>query len=53
MKELMALICKSRPLILTLAICAIIIAIGVSWALIDSKKVTYENGTVKFELTKN
>jgi|GEM_PF-6818893 len=53
MKELIALLNKSKPLILIVAVCAIVIATGISWGIAKADRIIINNGTIKIELTNN
>ena len=52
-QEILELIKKSKPISASIVLCAVILAIGVSWALASAKTVKIETPTIKVELSNN
>jgi len=53
MKDLIELIKKSKTIGISFAICAVILAIGISWALASADNLTIESKDLKIQLSNN
>lgn len=52
-QDIWDLVKKSKPIAASIVLCAVILAIGVSWALANADKVSIQTQTIKVELSNN